>query len=209
MIVGDVIDIEHRLIACEQSVDLRRRHRRVPHGKMGDLAEEVAARVPDDRRSISYPSAGFSSATEPDRARRIGGSTASSLVLVSTGLVHADANVRIRGLEHAVDVDIVTLSSVRACRDQVLMPESVVSASKRESVGGAATHLATARRGLIAVRVADVVRVGYVGHSICSEQVEPDGVAVMWVVQGLGRTRWADGQWCRVRAHSGRCRSRL
>ena len=168
MIVGDVIDIEHRLVACEQSVDLRRRHRRVPHGKMGDLAEEVAARVPDDRRSISYPSAGFSSATEPDRARRIGGSAASSLVSASSP-VHADAIVRIRGLEHAVDVDIVTLSSVRACRDQILMPESVVSARKRESVGGAATHLATARRGLIAVRVADVVRVGYVGHSICGE----------------------------------------
>ena len=73
MIVGDVIDIEHRLIACEQSVDLRRRHRRVPHGEMGDFAEEVAARVPEHIPRISCPSAGILTATEPDRARRIGG----------------------------------------------------------------------------------------------------------------------------------------
>ena len=168
MIVGDVIDIEHRLIACEQSVDLRRRHRRVPHGEMGDFAEEVAARVPEHIPRISCPSAGILTATEPDRARRIGGSTASSLVLVSTGLVHADANVRIRGLEHAVDVDVVTLSSVRACRDQVLMPESVVRiANVAIGVGGAATHLATARRGLKAVRVADVMRAVRIRHRVC------------------------------------------
>ena len=157
VIVRLIVNVEKRLVALHERGGLRLRHRRIPHGKVRDLAEEVAPWIPDHWPRRAYPRPGLCAAAQPNRPDGIGRPAACRLPLaIAVDAVDADAlDVRIGRAKHAVDVHVVALTAIGARGHEVLVPEAVGGVTHVAiGVGRAAAHLSAAARDLPAVGVA-------------------------------------------------------